>query len=72
MRVLITGFTGFVGSHLADRLVESDVEVYGLYRWRSRLENVEHLSEKVHVVEGDIADPAALRRAVEIAKPDQI
>ena len=38
MRVLITGFTGFVGSHLADYLVaRGDVEVFGAHRWRSRL-----------------------------------
>lgn len=36
MRVLITGITGFVGSHLADYLLEKgDIEVYGIARWRS-------------------------------------
>ena len=45
MRVLITGITGFVGSHMADYLLDNvdDVEVYALKRWRSNHENIEHL-----------------------------
>lgn len=44
MRVLITGVTGFVGSHLAEYLLTLDgVEVFGLYRWRSRMENLQDL-----------------------------
>ena len=73
MRVLITGFTGFVGSHLADHLLEhGDCEIFGLYRWRSRMENIAHLRDKVTMVEGDIADAAAIRRAVKISRPDWI
>jgi GDP-4-dehydro-6-deoxy-D-mannose reductase len=72
VRVLITGFTGFVGSHLAESLIESGAEVYGLYRWRSRLENVEHLRRRVEFVEGDICDAAAMRRVVKLADPDHI
>src|ERR1044072_3563953 len=43
MRVLITGVTGFAGSHLAEYLLanQPDVEVWGLYRWRRRMENPE-------------------------------
>ncbi len=39
MRVLITGITGFVGSHLADYILENhpEVKLYGLMRWRSRM-----------------------------------
>ena len=73
MRVLITGFTGFVGSHLAEHLLErGDCEIHGLYRWRSRMENVNHLLDKVNLIEGDIADAAAMRRALEISRPDQV
>lgn len=44
MRVLITGITGMAGSHLADYLLTlPGVEVYGTYRWRSKLDNLEHL-----------------------------
>src|ERR1043166_8306776 len=56
MRVLITGITGFAGSHLAEYILAEhpDVAVYGTYRWRSRMENLEDLVTKgvVDVVEG--------------------
>ena len=45
MRVLITGITGFVGSHMTDYLLKNvkDVKVYGIKRWRSREDNIKHL-----------------------------
>ena len=56
MRVLITGITGFAGSHLAEHLLAEhpDVAVYGTYRWRSRMENLEELARRglLDVVEG--------------------
>ena len=73
MRVLITGFTGFVGSHLAEYLVaRGDVEVFGMHRWRSRLENVQHLGDQVRLVECDLRDPAAVRRMLRDVRPDRI
>lgn len=73
MRVLITGLTGFVGSHLADYLVgRGDVEVYGTYRWRSRMENVAHLRDRVRLVECDLRDPVAVRRALAEVRPDRV
>lgn len=55
MKVLITGITGFAGSHLADYILahHQEVEVYGLVRWRSRRENITHLEGKILLVEGD-------------------
>jgi len=45
-RVLITGTTGFVGSHLAELLLErGDYQVYGTARWRSRFDNLHALDE---------------------------
>ncbi|MCX6020429.1 MAG: GDP-mannose 4,6-dehydratase, partial [Chloroflexi bacterium] len=46
MRVLITGVTGFVGSHLAEYLLSmGDVEVYGMFRPRSRMDNLQDLQK---------------------------
>jgi GDP-4-dehydro-6-deoxy-D-mannose reductase len=46
-RVLITGVTGFAGSHLAEHLLaRGDVEVYGACRWRSRLDNLSDLARQ--------------------------
>jgi GDP-4-dehydro-6-deoxy-D-mannose reductase len=73
MRVLITGFTGFVGSHLADHLVaRGDVEIFGVHRWRSRMDNVEHLRGRVRFLEGDLRDATAVRRVLREARPDRI
>ncbi len=73
MRVLITGLTGFVGSHLADYLLaRGDVEVFGTLRWRSRMDNIEHLRGRVGLVECDLRDASAVRRALASVRPDRI
>jgi len=74
MRVLITGITGFAGSHLADYILSSmeGVEVFGLIRWRSRMENILHLQNKVTLVEGDLKDFVSLRKCLEKVHPDRI
>ena len=41
---LITGITGMVGSHLADYLLKNtNWKIYGLSRWRSPFDNIDHL-----------------------------
>ena len=50
-KVLITGITGFVGSHLAEYLIGQNVDVYGTVRWRSRTENIEYIKNKIAVFE---------------------
>lgn len=73
MRVLITGITGFVGSHLAEDLLNKDgVEVYGLTRWRSRMENIRHLLDKLRLVEADLKDLTSVVRALEQIRPDAV
>ncbi len=79
MNALITGVTGMVGSHLADFLLEhTDWEVYGMCRWRSPLDNVEHLldranrGDRVHFLYGDLNDYVSLADAVEASKPDYV
>jgi UDP-glucose 4-epimerase len=63
MRVLVTGGAGFIGSHLADELVASGAEVVVLDNLvTGRLDNV---SPKATFVEGDIAEPDTVARAVE-------
>ena len=73
MRVLITGITGFVGSHLAEYLLStvSDVELFGLRRWRSGGEGPAG-GDVVRLVEGDLLDPSSLQRALQASRPDVI
>jgi GDP-4-dehydro-6-deoxy-D-mannose reductase len=74
LRALITGITGFAGSHLAELLLAEhpDVEVFGSYRWRSRSENIEHLGERVRLLEGDLRDYSSVHTMLEEACPDLI
>ena len=73
MRVLITGITGFAGSHLADLCLEKDdVELYGIVRWRSRTENIEHIWDKLKLLECDLRDAMSTRSVIEEIKPDYI
>ncbi len=74
MRALITGITGFAGSHLAEYILEEQpgVEVFGTYRWRSRMDNVEHLDGRIRLVEADLRDYTSMHRALEVSRPDVI
>jgi GDP-4-dehydro-6-deoxy-D-mannose reductase len=74
MRVLITGITGFAGSHLAEYLLAEhpEVEVYGTYRWRSRRENIEHLADRVEMREADLRDYSSLHSLLDEVRPQAI
>lgn len=74
MRVLITGITGFAGSHLADYILSEykDIEVYGFIRWRSRRDNIDHILDKINLYEADLKDIVSLKKALSQIKPDRI
>ncbi len=73
MRVLITGITGFAGSHLADYLVRcGGIEIHGIDRWRSKTENVDHLQGKIAMHDCDIRDASSVRSIMEKIRPDRI
>ena len=76
---LITGITGMVGSHLTDFLLENtDWNIYGVCRWRSPLDNVEHLLERVNEKNrlffeyADLNDEISLIKTIENTKPDYV
>lgn len=71
MKALISGVSGFVGSHLAELLIHKKYEVYGIKRFRSDLSNVEHIKD-LHLVEGDILDLTSLEGILQDIKPDEI
>jgi GDP-4-dehydro-6-deoxy-D-mannose reductase len=74
MRALITGITGFAGSHLAEYLLaeQPEVEVFGIYRWRSRMDNVRHLLDRLTLLEADLRDYTSIAQALEESRPDFI
>lgn len=69
---LVTGITGFVGSHMAELLLSKGFEVHGLCRWRSRKENIDHVNHKVHLVEGDLLDAHSLQDLMMNVRPTHI
>ena len=72
MRLLITGITGFVGSHMAEYALAHGAEVFGSSRWRSRTENIEHLRSQIKLIECDLRDLASVRGLLETAEPTHV
>jgi GDPmannose 4,6-dehydratase len=75
-RALITGISGMVGSHLADFLIENtDWDIYGICRWRSPLDNVQHLlpransKDRLFFVYADLRDYISIQNAIDISLP---
>ncbi|MCC6653341.1 MAG: GDP-mannose 4,6-dehydratase [Candidatus Eisenbacteria bacterium] len=72
-KVLITGVTGFAGSHLVEFLhSRGDCEIHGIYRWRSRMENIEHLTDLIKLHECDLRDAMNTYDTIARIRPDWI
>lgn len=68
-RVLITGGAGFLGSHLADELLEQGYRVRVLDNLSEQvhgdaISRPEYLHEDVELIRGDVRDATAVRRAL--------
>jgi GDP-4-dehydro-6-deoxy-D-mannose reductase len=72
MKALITGITGFAGSHMAEYLLDASVEVIGSIRQRSRMDHIRYLQKDIHLIECELRDPFSVRTLVETQKPDLI
>ena len=75
MNILITGGTGFVGSHMIDYILdnETDVKIYATKRWMEDTKNVDHINDdRFEFVDCDLLDGMSVKRAVEISKPDKV
>ena len=53
VRILITGITGFVGSHLTEFALARGAAVIGALRWRSKTEHIERIRDQLTLVESD-------------------
>jgi GDP-mannose 4,6-dehydratase len=72
MKVLITGITGFVGSHLAEYILTNhpEVAVHGLKRWRSSKDNIRGILDKIQLHDGDLRDLSSMVGVLQATKPD--
>lgn len=73
-KILITGITGFVGSHLADYILAEfpEVKVLGLTRWRAPKDNIKDILNKITLCSGDLLDMSSLENILREHKPDVI
>ncbi|MBI4447489.1 GDP-mannose 4,6-dehydratase [Candidatus Woesearchaeota archaeon] len=71
-KALITGIAGFVGSHLAELLLQKKFEVYGTARYRSKLDNISHIQKDLNLVSADITDLKSMVDLMKTVKPDYI
>jgi len=71
---LITGVTGQDGSYLAELLLEKGYEVYGLNRRKatSGMQNIEHILNKIEIVDGDLSEENRLNKIIREIQPDEI
>jgi GDP-4-dehydro-6-deoxy-D-mannose reductase len=73
-RVLITGISGFAGSHLAEQLLDLGSEVHGTIRRHAvpMHENIEHLRGKIYLHEADITSAERILSVFEEIQPNAV
>src|SRR5512137_246350 len=71
---LITGITGQDGSYLAEFLLEKGYEVIGMARRSSTVtsERIQHIEDKVTLLQGDLHDQSSLLAILEEYTPDEV
>ena len=72
MKVLITGGAGFIGSHLADRLLGAGDEVLVIDNYATGRRDTLAPHPRLRVVEGSIADAGLVARVFDDFHPDQV
>lgn len=74
MNILLTGITGFTGSHLAEYIIKQpDVKLFGTIRGRHRqLEFINHIKHKLTLLECDLTDTNAVSQTIDDSQPDMI
>jgi len=71
---LITGVTGQDGSYLADLLLSKRYKVYGMVRRASteNFERIEHIRDRITIVQADLLDQLSLIELIESVEPDEV
>ena len=73
-KALITGITGQDGSYLAEFLLGKGYSVYGMVRRASfqRFDRIQHILDRVEIIEGDLTDQSSLDDAMKTIAPDEV
>jgi GDP-4-dehydro-6-deoxy-D-mannose reductase len=73
MKALITGISGFVGSHLAEYLLEpKNVQLFGTFINEEELANIRHIKNKVNLLKCDIQDFQRVSGIISKVNPDHV
>jgi len=72
MKALITGISGFVGSHLAEFLLNKGYKVYGTFYDRSTFSNLNGFIDNIKLFECDIRNYNSLKQIIKKIQPDEI
>ncbi len=74
MKALITGITGQDGSYLAELLLGKGYKVWGMVRRSSTetFERIDHLRDRLELVQADLLDPSSLAQALGEVQPEEI
>ena len=75
--ILVTGGTGFVGSHMIDYIlkyaIRPEQKIYCTKRWLEDTKNVDHIDDKrFQFIDCDFNDAPSIYRAIEISKPEKV
>ena len=71
---LITGISGQDGAYLAELLLDKGYEVYGVVRRLStpNITRIEHITDRITLLDGDLTDQSSLSIAMQTAQPDEV
>jgi len=77
MNILVTGGTGFVGSHMIDYIlkyaIKPNQKIYCTKRWMEDTKNVDHIDDdRLEFIDCDLLDALSIRRAIDISKPSKV
>jgi GDPmannose 4,6-dehydratase len=73
-KALVTGITGQDGSYLAEFLLKKGYKVFGLTRRSSTsvTSRIDHLTDQITLLPGDLLDQMSLLEAVSASEPDEV
>lgn len=72
MKALITGISGFAGSHLAEFLLDKKYKVFGTFYDKNTFSNLNGFIDKIRLFKCDIRNYNDLKTIIEKVRPDEI
>lgn len=72
MKCLITGINGFVGSYLAEHLLENTNNIYGTIYPKDSIQNIKHILNKAETIPCDLNTPTAIENIIKNIRPERI